>query len=321
MNRAIMPLLLLTAVLAGGCELGTTRSAAGQMPAVSDLRSRVSLDDSADPVDIGQTTRTRVNRLDLPRAADLSEAWKIIERHGVEPAMGPQWRENGLCVGLIHVNMLKAFLDQLPGTGHIERRQMLTSNLPTPIDLTPPISRTVYIEVIHAGDQRERVRLDRGVCRLLLQSQPQSDGSVMLSLTPQHFFPQESVRPRTPMEKQLDGRIFQSLELQCVMSREQVLVIGLATPATPPYDVEALEPSEAQDRQDLPGAYPLAPESGVPIPSPSNEVKPLEPLDFRPLEAGEGAAPLPRLGSLVLEAGQWGKPTQMVLFIVIEPTN
>ncbi len=285
------------------------------LPTIGELREHRSDPDLPHSHHRGPVSPLKITCLTLPLDADLGDAWRLVESQGVEPAMGHLWRTNGMRAHLINQVLVDDFLQLLPmdpdrpELDHLAQRTIHTSQAYSPFDITDRYRQPQTCTIVMPGDEVESTVLEPGRCRLLIQSRPVDDEYLLLHLTPHHHRPKVSVKPRSVIEKRLDGRIFDELQLQARLSRRHVLIVAFHPPPAPYVapDVESLtEPPDAATSQ--PAAPPDSPLESPPVSTPESQSA--TPTDQPPPTA---------IGRLILTGKRYRKPVQLLLLIVIDP--
>ena len=248
----------------------------------------------SDVADRGKTVRVRVTQMVLPMDPSLASAWQFACSKGIEPPSAALWRENGLCACVVHKGVLEEFFLQIPQPAKLGQQRLLASRLPSPLRSLGfgAISQQRHATVVIPGDEEKTLAFDRGICRLLLQAEPQDDSTVLLYVSPQHHRPRTTIKPRSVLEKRLDGRIFHGLQLQARLSKDQVLLIGLVP-----------EPEEAPAEEELAADDPKEP---TPEDAPEVEADPLPQPHRR------------NIGRLMLQGTGGDNRMQLLLVVVIE---
>ena len=304
-RRPTAIVLLAATCLLPRCTPGP--SAEPELPDIGKFRSRIPPEPPTDANETGPTVRLRVTELLLPLQPPTGAAWALARQRGVEPPMAPLWSQNGLNACIVHRDVLEDFFAAIPEPKRIGQRRMLASR--RPIALSPSardrVRQSRRVTLTMPDGTVRKLTLRKGNCRLLVQAQPQPDGALLVHLTPQHFRPRTTIRPRSRLEKQLDGRVFDEFRLQARLAPDHVLLVGLVQ-ATPPVPVDP----PAVD------AAPTSAPASAPADQPADESEP----------PAEEAAPVPppppqpqHLGQLILGPQPWRRDKHMFLAIVRDP--
>lgn len=306
--------LLAAALATIGCAAPQARPRPA-LPRIGDVASRLPRElppEMATPRQPGP--RLRVERVDLALEAPMDEPWSLLDTSGLSRSIVEVWRVNGMRVGVLTPTTIRPFLEALPEASGGNAQMIYTSDWATPLLRSPPLDWPVAVDLtVPPRPVREIVLSPDGPRRIqmLVDAWRDAVGRTILTLTPHHFVPQQSLEVRSAEQKQLDGRILSELALSLALGRDQVLVVGLATP--PPLQ------------------WPLPPSEGPPpdIPAgqqaqvlPESARTPLEPATPRPGSprsdpmAIESRLP-PHLGRALFAATRFGQPIQMVFLIRI----
>ena len=287
-----------------------------------------------------------IRRADVPLDEPTDDAWSIINEQVVPPLTRGAWRANGLRLGLLRRDQLDAYAEAMPQPVAFGESMINQSRYPVPIletarlrgdlrfeiDLTrPPKPR--HIEDIKGGDNSR--------LRILARIETDEQGRHAIVLTPQHYVPSRfDLVPRDPLDKELDGRVYDELTVRLVPGKDQIAVVGLywpwpvqevlpdepdnASPASPSHPLVptgAGDPASADD--------PAAPPPHIPRPElPGDEPRDRagdEGADGEADEAGAGepelarvAPPLPtNFGSTLLTSNRIRRPVRTVLLISV----
>lgn len=222
-----------------------------------------------------------IRRVDVPLNEPTDAAWSLINEQVVPPLTRGAWRGNGLRVGLLRRDQLDPYAQAMPqpvafGESVINKSDypvpiletaQLRNNLRFEIDLTRP-PRPRQVGVIQGGK--------RSTLRMLAQIKTDDEGRHRLVLTPHHFIPSRfDLVPRNPLEKELDGRVFEELAIELTPGEDQIIVIGLYWPWPGLELPEAPEPAEVQPddepTEEEPEIEPAPEEAGNQIEPPAIE--------------------------------------------------
>ncbi|MEX0885576.1 MAG: hypothetical protein WD009_03970 [Phycisphaeraceae bacterium] len=283
-------LCLALAALAGGCQAGGGAPVMA-FPTLGEIASRVTPVLPADAEQPFADARSRswvtTRQLDLPLAGSVAEAWALVDDTAMSQQPRAAWRGNGVRVGVLDPARLEAFLDRLPRAVATHESRVTDAGYPVELRRSPRLAGAAAVK-LPGVEQPERVR--GGAMRLLAQVRAHGPGSVSLALVPHHQDHRPTLLPRDPLERELDGRVFEELAARVDLQAGQWLVVGLHHDF--PLDADA-------DADDTEG------EAEAPA---SRE------------QAEELAAALPdHLGRALLTARRAGHPVQVMLVIAVEP--
>jgi len=292
-----------------------------------------------------------IRRADVPLDESTDEAWSIINEQVVPPVTRGIWRGNGMRIGRLQRDQLDAYSEAMPQPVACSRSLINRSAHPVSILTSPRLRSDLRFEMDLTRPPRPRtVQMIQGgegsTLRLLAQIETEDDGRHTLVLTPQHHIPSPlDLIPRSPLEKEMDGRVYDELSLRVTLGEDQIAVVGLHWPWPMGEVIEEDDPSgSAQpDRVSLQTATRVGSEQFVADPSDPaapplhlrefdqaldadgprepQEDDPAEPADRRPAKPKyERIAPplATSFGSKLLTGVRIREPVRTVLLITIE---
>ena len=246
----------------GGCETAAPRQSSDrELPTMRSIRAEAPppelLSVEGQRVTDADKARARITEVYLPLDVSLESAWVMVDEDVFPAVTRGVWRSNGMRVGLLHESQLGPFLEELPPTIEEREKAFVGYDQRSPLRRSPRIAATLYADltVPPFAPKREFVRGHR--LQLLAALQP-SGNATRVELTPQHHVPRMTLRPREPLEKALDGRIFEELSVPLVVPGDRFLVLGLyrdparlpgldgETPEVEPVREEISDPTERQ---------------------------------------------------------------------------
>lgn len=196
-----------------------------------------------------------VTLVDLPLDVSLEPAWSVVDEDVFPAITSGVWRSNGLRVGLLSKTKLGEFLGALPPNWGNRRQRVWGGDEPKVLVRSRPIRAEFFADLTVPPFAPQRETFRGNTTTLLMELRPQRGGFTRVTLTPQHHKPRQVIRPRTPQEKLLDGRIFEELSVTVAVPEQgasaRYLVLGLARdPRTLPWEQRDLpnpgEPAEPQ---------------------------------------------------------------------------
>ncbi|MFK7790266.1 MAG: hypothetical protein AB8C95_12335 [Phycisphaeraceae bacterium] len=290
-----------------------------------------------------------IRRADVPLDESSDEAWSIINEQIVPPVTRGTWRGNGMRIGLLQRDQLDRYSAVMPKPVAFSRLMINRSVYPVPIVETPRLRGDLRFQMDLTQPPRPRnvenvQGGDSSTLRLLAKIETEADGRHTLVLTPMHHIPSPlNLIPRDPLQKELDGRIFEELSLRVTLGKDQIAVVGLHWPWPIGEAIEEDEPNEATEIDQVllsrttsppladpsdPAAPPthLRPVSGST--DESDDVRPREPQPELPGDLNNEptqpryeriAPPLATsFGSTLLTGTRIRQPVRTVLLITIE---
>ena len=241
-----------------------TRPAFTPDATVDELEPTVQRDLPAPPV----LTRTR-DRLALqhvwltvPLDAPLDDVWGLVDSTAIASTTLDALELNGIRVGILSAADWPGFQESLPsGTDASAPEQSLLSDHPLAIWRSPPLTGTIAVlppdtsplpTTYHTG----------GRLQLLLRLS-RFAGQSYLDLIPHHHVTQPlpyvvvdgEVRLRTPLERELDGTLFNTLAIRTRVPAGGYLIVGLRrVHAAPAASSPAADPAGAPPPADATAA-------------------------------------------------------------------
>jgi hypothetical protein len=147
------------------------------------------------------------------------------------PAIGAEalahWQANGFSLGAIERDRLPLFLANLPRPTGSTVLTLGPGPHYVPVTLVERVSDSHAVRVAEDRDKVHTRRFVGGQYRLLvkLTAGLEDDDPLSVDLVPHHFGPRQSVIPRTPQEKMLDGTIFTDMRIDRPLDPDRVWVI------------------------------------------------------------------------------------------------
>lgn len=282
-----------------------------------------------------------VLRYDIPLNTPTDKAWQIINEQAIPALTRGAWRGNGLRLGILRFDQLKAYDKAMPNPLASGTSKFNQSSHPIPIIQTSRLSSNLRFEVDLTRPPKplkiERVAGGKGsTLRLLARIETEEDGRHTLVLTPHHHIPSKyNLLPRDALEKELDGRIFKELSVRLTLDNDHVAVVGLYWPWPENERSSADTPTIGQPAGDKPGRSgttvvlppasaddPAAPPPHLATPGSdgkTNTDKKTKPAKTTPPPEDQRLAPpLPTsFGSVLLTGTRITKPARSVLLISI----
>ena len=292
-----------------------------------------------------------IRRADVPLDESTDDAWAIINEQIVPPVTRGAWRGNGLRLGLLPKDKLDAYSEAMPKPVAFSRVMINKSDYSVPIIETARLRKDVLFEVDLTRPPRPRqIEKIKGgessTLRMLARIETEADGRHTLVLTPQHHIPSPfDLVPRDPLEKEMDGRVYDELSVRLTPGPNQVVVVGLHWP-WPITEVIEEDPRRSpngagsSDRRPIISALPPAdaddpaappPHLAIDVPSPGDQPGPEHGTSDSENDGATGQTPDPaptfkrlappldtHFGSALLTATRIRQPVRAVLLITIE---
>jgi len=173
---------------------------------------------------------------------------------------------------------------------------------PVIFETTPTTERSFEMQALLGLDRDELLRLPAGRTQLLLDVV--IDGTkVTMGVTPHHHWMEPSLRPKSPHEKAMEGRMFKEISFDVTMTGDRFLVLGLMREPKP---LEQKQP-QVQDAPVTQNAE--QPPAPVPTPAPAQVPSPAQPM--RPAHL--------KFGELLFTGQRADKPLQLLCIIRVPP--
>ncbi len=336
-TRLVIGLAPLAALLLSACAAPPPEP---NLPRISDIRSsrhdaivREALERTPDV-----TALVTVRQVDLHLDVVTDEAWDLIDESVIPRLTRAVWQNNGLRVGVVDAAKLPDIARVVGEPMAVRDAQLTASDIPTAIRRSPPLRTTVPVDLTVPPYAPRIEHAEGGRMQLLARVERDTAGRLLLDLIPHHHLPRPTFHARHPMEKALDGRVFESIAVRVALSRRQLLVVGLHRPGgeeSPPPAAEQTKDAQARamtanpSERSSPADRPTADDDAENPASPptadrdtddaqqDNDVTPPAP------EPEWTPPPVPpiHLGRALLTAERAHEPLQMILFISIEPLD
>lgn len=171
-----------------------------------------------------------IHRIDMPLGVSLDASWAQIDEQAVPMLMHGMWQANGLRVGILHADQAVAFAKTLPPIQGESRAKLFSSHYPTSVRSTPRLIGPITVDLTAPPRKPTFYRARDGRLQLLVRIGRSETGQAFVELTPHHYKQKPDLIPRSPLEKQLDGRVFHTLSVLLPVSPETAIVVGLNRP-------------------------------------------------------------------------------------------
>lgn len=177
-----------------------------------------------------------IRQATIPLDQPTDDAWAATDETVVPLLMRGAWRGNGLRLGVVGRDRFEAYTDAMPAPVALSETLINRSAHPIPVLETPRLSSDLLFEIDLTRPPMPRHAEDivggkNSTLRLLARIETEEDGRHTLVLTPHHHIPSPyDLIPRSPLEKELDGRVFSELTVRLTLDPDQVAVVGLHWP-------------------------------------------------------------------------------------------
>ncbi|MEE9403274.1 MAG: hypothetical protein V3V20_00135 [Algisphaera sp.] len=184
----------------------------------------------------------------LPLNRPLTNAWAHVDQKAVPSLSQSIWNANGLRVGVLNTANAEAFGKAMGPPTHIKDQTLVALNRPSVLLESQTLRATFFADLTRPAQAEHIETFRRGQARLLTTMTPTGPASATIRIIPQHHLPRATLLARGPLEKMLDGRIFDELTLPVNIGPGQALVVGYAL--APQFDTPPQE--DKDDRKDDP---------------------------------------------------------------------
>lgn len=273
-------------------------------------------------------------RVDLPLDVPTDAAWSFVDEGAFPALTRGAWNANGLRIGLLQSRNVDKFVKALPPAIGLSRQQLFGGEHPTPVIRTPRLRGDATIDLTVPPMAVHEIAVTGGRLQLLARLVYDDRSTLVLDLVPHHHVPKLTLEPRSALEKELDGRIFEELALRTEIPQNAMLVVGLYRPwpqPDPNQPQEQVVPEGGQlavdgNRLQLGGAPAVegSPDTGGPMDEAAIGNPALDPRreEMAPDPAAVEPPPLPNhLGRALFAAQRFNRPLQMLMLITIEPLD
>ena len=186
-----------------------------------------------------RAARCLVRTVTLPLNRPLEEAWAMLDE-GVLPDLSRAvWNANGLRLGLLTAADADNFGRALGPPDGFTDQSLVAIDRPTVLRRSPPLRADFVADLTRPPAPRHVESFTGGQARLLITARPATGGAA-LDIIPQHYLARRTLVVRDPLDKLLDGRVFEELAARVVLPPGQALVLGYSLPLAlrPPLPVE-----------------------------------------------------------------------------------
>ena len=329
---------------AGGCVFNAPGDR--PLPALQQIRSQPLTVDlpNLSNMDAGSRPIASVVRIALPLRTSLNDVWSQVDEQVIPALVRGVWQANGLRIGVISRSDMGSFFEALPAVyGQNVSRMAVTEHL-MPLCVSPRLGKAVTVDLTVPPWSVRETQVRRGKLQLLMRvgsdvasttsskTDDSSSGSIShgsllrvghlvegtdaqrlyLELVPHHNLPKASLLPRSALDKQLDGQVFEDLAIRVGLSADQIIVLGLywPWPTVPPDNEDTLSDGTA--------ALGDTDQSPTSAPADTGEVEPID--DPADLPQAPVAPPLlNHIGRSLFTSLRMGQPAQTILLLAIEP--
>ena len=201
-------------------------------PTVSTLLDRFGpepLAQTAEPVPEPQAVYV-VERQIWPLNQPANPAWDLVDESVLPESKRALLHRNGIRVGLLSMANLTAFDEQSPSAKIVSRWRTFGSQRMDQLLRRPLRDGQTTVELTQPPDIPQRYTLQAGAAQLLHQAIRGPNNTVALRLLPHHHRIEPTVRVRSHLDTEFDGRMFHELMMTLTPRPDQLVVVGLYWP-------------------------------------------------------------------------------------------
>lgn len=250
-RRAALAALALALAASTGCGSAPPAQPTGR---INVLPVRPSVwTDPGDPVS-RHATKCLVRTVFLPLNRPTEVAWATLDETALPELSRAVWNANGLRLGILDAADAGDFGTALGPPDRFSDQSLIAIDLPTELRESPRLQATFTADLTRPPGPQHLETFTGYKARMLIAASPSARGATV-TLTPQHFVPKASLLARGPLQKLLDGRVFEELAASVEIRPGQALVLGYALPVAlrPPLPVEP-DDEDAEGKPDAPAA-------------------------------------------------------------------
>lgn len=196
------------------------------LPNFKDIQSQ--LDSTvADGPHKSRPMRVVVHRVDLPLDASIEQAWALVYDDHLQPTMIDMWQTNGMGIAVLEKSKLEMFIRSLGKSVGRGQRTVLARDMTMDLRESPPLNRLLAINLMVSAEPVQVLTGRGSTWHLIARVQQDANHRPLVELVPYHHRLHHTIKPRTPQEKDLDGRYFDELALAVPLESNQLLAISL----------------------------------------------------------------------------------------------
>ncbi len=298
------------------CEIPPTET----MPRLSDLRSPTQPGEANEPAPTADTpVIALIHRIDLPLQVSLDPLWETVDEQALPLRMHGMWQANGLRIGVLSSQRAQAFADALPPIQGESRAKLLGSPYYSAIRSAPRLREPIIIDLTDPPMSPRVVRAQGGRLQLLAKIGRDNHGQPYLELTPHHYKPKTTLLPRSPLEKQLDGQVYDTLTAHITLPHDRAVIVGLYRPWPQAEETEDSSSDTAEGVDDAVDSEQIPDDNAD---AKNESIDPAVSSDQPPAITDQQSSPKPptipdHLGKALMAGTRAGKPMQIILVISI----
>lgn len=341
-GRSLAALLAVAAFAVGpSCEAPPAPEKAAapkRLPTLDEVRSNVTPVAPPPNSELGGTQRflCDVELMILPAEASLEQAWSELSHNVLSQRARTVWAANGFRVGVLANDQLRDFVKALPTPLESQTTRTLATRHPFALR-SVALRSPVDVDLTIQPDSPKVEQITGGRGRLVVQMLGDAMGATSFRLLPHHHVARwpyawgeverggngkATIKPRSPLEKELDGRLFRELATHLKLEPGQALVVALAPPAVRPdrdFEEQNASPDEDEPANDEAIAEADALEQTRDEAQPPDEVGFLQPVEVLTEQSGMPEKQSQTLGDVLLRGSLHGHPVQVMIVLRVQP--
>lgn len=234
--KFMIGVLLIAAACLPGCEINKPRDDkdSQDLPKVSDILNRFGPEQPTDadlpePVVEPQAVYV-IERMVLPLNEPMNQAWALVDESVLPDPKKKVVNHNGIRIGVLPIAQLNAFDDAIARRAVTTRMQAVGSRRMESLVRRPMKSQRAVVELSMPPDIPQSYSMAGGGVQVLHQAISNPAGEVSLRLLPHHHLIEPTVRVRSHLDTQYDGRMFHELMMTLTPRPDELIVMGLYWP-------------------------------------------------------------------------------------------
>lgn len=251
-----------------GCAPGGNKDNSSKLPTLADLRPRTRTRIDLSPATDEALFRVRSARVDVPLDSPLDELWLLVDQGIFDAQIALHLNRNGLKAGVLRAAAQREFWKKLfaKNVYRDTRAELTCANQLAPLWSAPPITEPQIVTVVSPPGEQTQIRFVRGRCQFLVRAAPGRFGRAWIHIVPHYNRPRPDLRPRSMLEKRLEGQRFDHLTMAVSLTKSESFIIGLYKPPdSQPVPPGVSDPDSVT--QQAAKSQP-SPTSGTPAPPP-----------------------------------------------------
>lgn len=232
-RSALLLLLLLLLASLTGCPPQQSKPAPAAPPPLPKISDLAPADPAIAPSPDTPAPSWRLGRVDVQVLVYPLDDTRVelalgaLTTPSLDAPLLSRWQANGFQIGMIDHDRLILFLANLPRTLGGRTTSIRPSIDYSPVTLIDRVPHMQPVRIVDETGQIQQRQFIGGQYRLMvkLAADLNDQNLTRIDILPHHFGPRDSLLPRTPQEKLLDGTSFTDLRIDQPLDTEHVWVI------------------------------------------------------------------------------------------------